>query len=352
MEGRVSQPRCVDDKAMRELEESNPEAAASIQRMLELGARRPPEQDEPANTSSKIIQFTLPGWPDAKRGAPNTLLRSALFAAIHSKKRRRLGIQPKPHKEPEGILIAAQDGIHIKYAGTQLNQYDADVFFEALHRARGHALPTECIFTGYNFLKAIGRSNAPGNYEDLDESLRRLRDGRVEIDWKAPSGKKWHYEGGLIAGFKREETTKLYKVTFTRDILALFAPACWTQLEWEERMALKGKPLAQWLHNFYCSHAPAFPLSFQYLHEKSGSQRTVLRNFRIDLKNALATLEKKLHWKAGWEGDVLTVKRQPSASQIRHLNQKTARRKGKQPQHRRGRTEPTPLFDFLEFTGR
>src|SRR5215472_12535096 len=75
---------------------------------------------------------------------------------------------------------------------------------------------------------------------------------------------------------------------------ALFAPACWTQLEWEERMALKGKPLAQWLHSFYSSHAAPFPLSTAYLHEKTGSTRPLLKNFRTDLKNALATLEKVL----------------------------------------------------------
>jgi hypothetical protein len=67
----------------------------------------------------------LPMWPEPVRGGPNAVLRSALFAAIYSKKRRKLGIQTSPEKEPEGITIAAQDGITIKYAGTQLNQYDA-----------------------------------------------------------------------------------------------------------------------------------------------------------------------------------------------------------------------------------
>jgi hypothetical protein len=139
----------------------------------------------------------------------------------------------------------------------------------------------------------------------------------------------------------REEKTKLIKVTFAKEIRDLFAPACWTQLEWQERMALRGKPLAQWLHSFYSSHAKAFALTTAYLLEKSGSHRSLLKNFHTDLKNALVTLEKVLDWSAIWEGDVITLTRQPSASQIRHLNQKQARNRKRQ---RRDLTPSSDLF--------
>jgi hypothetical protein len=320
----------------------------SLHRTMKAKARD--DLPEPKSTSAQIIQ--LPLWAEPVRGAPNTLLRSALFAAIQSGKRKELGIRINMSEPKRAVtMIASQKGDTIKYAGDQLNQYDADVFFEALHRARGNPLPTECIFTGYNFLKAIGRSDAEENYHDLNNSLTRLRDGRIEIDWKAPGGKEWHYEGGLIADFVREKNSRLFKVTFSKTIRDLFAPACWTQLEWEERMALKGKPLAQWLHSFYSSHVPTpVPLSAAYLHEKTGSARTLLKHFKEDLKPALATLEKKLGWQAIWESDLLTVMRQPSASQIRHLNQKTAARAGKGGQRRR-RRKSAPLFDFPELTG-
>jgi hypothetical protein len=39
----------------------------------------------------------LPSWPEPVRGGPNALLRSALFAGIHSKKRRELGKLEKPY---------------------------------------------------------------------------------------------------------------------------------------------------------------------------------------------------------------------------------------------------------------
>src|SRR5947209_8094890 len=111
---------------------------------------------------------------------------------------------------------------------------DADVFFEALHRARQHPLGTECVFRGYDFLKAIGRGAAEPQYEDLNDSLTRLRDGRVEIEWTI-NGRSLEFVGSLVSHYVRDKHSKLYKVTFAPHIKALFMRACWTQLEWEER---------------------------------------------------------------------------------------------------------------------
>jgi TrfA protein len=298
------------------------EAIASLGRTIQANPH--PEPSAPNKpVTAQIIQ--LPFWPEPVRGAPNALLRSAFFAAIHSKKRKELGVRIKPGSPKKAVaIIAAQEGDLISYAGDQLNQYDADVFFEALHRARHHPLETECLFTGYSFLKAIGRQVSKREYEDLDDSLTRLRDGRVEIQWRIQR-QRYKFVGGLIASYVRDEINKLYKVTFAKQIRDLFADACWTQLEWEERMALKRHPLAQWLHSFYSSHVPGLPLSVAYLHEKTGSPRALLKYFKGDLKKALVTLEKEFGWKATWRDDLLILKRPPTGSQLRHLNRKATR---------------------------
>jgi hypothetical protein len=318
------------------------ESLAAISRMAqhraEAIARGELEPALPATTAQRTEQ--IPFWPEPMRGAPNALLRSALFAAIQSGKRRELGFRVNPNEPKQGVTIAAQDGIRITYAGDQLNQYDADVFFEAAHRARGNPLPTECLFPGYDFLKGISRTDSKGNYKDLDNSLTRLRNGCIVIEWKI-NGRHYKFVGGLIASYVREEKSKLFKVTFSKEIIDLFAPACYTQLEWEERMTLKGKPLAQWLHSFYCSHVPGFAFSVAYLHEKSGSARTLLKYFRRDLKAALATLEKELGWQAAWKGDLLTLKRPLSLSQTRHL---THAKQGRKKRPKRAISELSDLF--------
>jgi len=174
------------------------------------------------------------------------------------------------------------------------------------------------VFRGSPFLRAIGRSDAKLNYEDLDDSLKRLRNGTTEIEWQI-NGRHYIFTGSLISSYVREKTSKLYKVTFAKEIRTLFAPACWTQLEWDERMALKGHPLAQWLHSYFSTHAAPFPVSLAFLHQKMASPTKQLKHFRTELKNALKTLHETLAWESVWTGDLLTVKRPPSASQARHL---------------------------------
>jgi hypothetical protein len=180
-------------------------------------------------------------------------------------------------------------------------------------------------------LKAIGRRVGQEQYEDLDDSLTRLRDGRVEVEW-AINGREYTFVGGLLSKYVREKSTKLYKVAFSKEIRALFAPACWTRLEWQERQDLKGQPLAQWLHGYFSTHAEPYPVSVKFLHEKSGSPTKLLKHFRTELKNALAVLEKRLGWKAAWNGDLITMNRPPSSSQVRHLiNHQTAQNSQREP---------------------
>ena len=118
---------------------------------------------------AKVIQ--LPLWPEAKRGAPNAVLRGALFAAIQGKGRIALDRE----------LLAAQDGITIRYTGWQLTQSDLDVWEQTLHLARTQALGTKCYFTARGFLKALARQASGQNLEWLKSSLARLAGAVVEI---------------------------------------------------------------------------------------------------------------------------------------------------------------------------
>lgn len=84
-----------------------------------------------------VIQ--LPLWPEPKGGAPNSFIRSALFAAIQSKDRQYI----------KDTVLASQDGITVKFTGEQLNQTDLDVWETIVHMAREQPLGTFCSFTAY-----------------------------------------------------------------------------------------------------------------------------------------------------------------------------------------------------------
>jgi len=274
------------------------------------------------------IPSQLPIWPDAVRGGPNVLLRSAFFAGIKSGKRKQLGIQISPDREPEGEEIAAQDGYTVKYAGTQLNQYDADVFFEVLHLARRSPLGSEAVFTGASFLTSIGRSRNNLNYEDLDNSLRRLKRGVVDVNWRVGPA-RYVYVGSLINDYIREEDSKLYRITLSSQVRTLFAPDSWTQIEWEERRKLMGKPLAQWLHSYFCTHARPYPVSVAFIKEKTGSPTQLLKHFKVELRTALETMAEIIGWTVEWNGDLVKVTRPATAAQSRHLIKADTRRHAK-----------------------
>lgn len=109
--------------------------------------------------------------------------------------------------------------------------------------------------------------------------------------------------------------------------MALYA-AGWTATDWEQRQALRRKPLALWLHGFYASHANPLPLSVEYLHKLSGSRNQNIRGFKRDLKRAYGELVgagaiRDFEIKDG----IVFVDNVPSRSQQKHLKKARPRRK-------------------------
>ena len=259
-------------------------------------------QEEP-RAAAKVIQ--LPLWPEPKRGAPNAVLRGALFAAIQGKTRQS-GLSEQ--------LIATQEGVTIRYTGAQLDQADLDVWEQALHLVRTQALGTECHFTEKGFLKALGRQTGKSDRTWLRSAISRLTVATVEIS----NGRVTY--GGSLVSFSRDEDTGHTVLEINPKLARFFSPTRWTQIDWEQRQQLRGKPLALWLHGFYASHAAPHALSVEYLHKLSGSQTKELRYFKKNLAQALRDLEAAGAIKSFEIRDELVhVRTVPSKSQQKHL---------------------------------
>ena len=253
---------------------------------------------------AKVIQ--LPLWPEAKRGAPNAVLRGALFAAIQGKSRRYMDRKQ---------LIETQDGITIRYSGGQLDQADLDVWEQTLHLARTQALGTRCYFTAHGFLKALGRATGKQNHEWLKSALTRLAGAVVEI-----TADRRTYFGTLIEDGVRDEETGRYVVEINPKLAAFYGRSQWTQIDWEQRQLLRSKPLALWLHGFYASHAEPFPVTVEYLHKLSGSRNKQLRFFKRHLTQALTDLQQVGAIRLfEIQDNLVHVQAVPSPSQQRHL---------------------------------
>lgn len=276
----------------------------------------------PAQQVAQVIQ--LPLWPEAVRGVPNSVLRSALFGAI--KRGRRAYLQRE--------ALASVDGVTVLFTGPRLDQADLDVWEQCLHLARGKELGERVQFSAHGFLRAIDRSAGGKDIEWLKGAFARLSASVVEIK----DGNRAYF-GAMLHGGARDDETGAYSIEINPKIVALYGREGWSHVEWQQRLGLKGQPLAQWVHGFYITHAMPFPYRVETLHKLCGSEAKNLKDFRKDLRKALAHIQEV----AGWSGSVsrdglVTVEKTPSKSQKRHLTKKTNSERRKKP-----RATPTGL---------
>ena len=282
---------------MARLQEEQPDEQVAASTALARLGRSIREKE-----ATKVYQF--PFWPEPERGVPNELIRSALFAAIHSKSRRHVRAEK----------ISAQGPYTIEFTGLQLTQAHLDVFEGVMHIARGTHEGNHVRFTAHRLLKLIGRHTGGNEHERLYGMLQELtatsvaiRKGDDQMFWGSLLPK-----GAGLGPLNRRE----YVVEVSRELIKLFERG-FSRIEWEQRRALKQKPLACWLQLYYSSHARPFAVKVQFLREQSGGNTKSLRAFRQNLKAALDEVQ-AVGAIVGWciDGDDLVhVERVPSASQ-------------------------------------
>ncbi|MBP8286437.1 MAG: Replication initiator protein A [Rhodoferax sp.] len=247
----------------------------------------------------------LPLWAEVCRGVPNSILRSALFGLVRHGQR---SFQQRVEK-------ASVDGIKIIHTGPQLDQADLDVWEQALQLARTGGLGCRIQFTASQFLKSIGRSSGKSQHEWLKGAFARLAASVVEIK----DGRRTYF-GSLLSHGGRDDQTGRYVIEMNPKIVELYGLDGWSSVEFGQRMALKRRPLAQWLHGYYSSHARPFPVKVVTLQRLCGSHNHALKGFRQDLREALDRLVDVTHWT--WEidvSDLVHLSKLPTASQSRHL---------------------------------
>lgn len=287
---------------------------------MQAEAKRRAESEPVLIEPAKLKVVQLPLWPDVVRGVPNAALRSALFGAI----------KKGPRSYLERQEIHAQEGIRIVYTGARLDQGDLDVWEIVLHIARLQALGNECHVTAYQLLKALGMTDTGKNRDTLERRLSRMKATGVDVKVG-----KFSYEGSLIDEVYRSEETREYVLRLNPKLSALFAADQFTQVDWSVRQTLTGKPLAQWLHGYYASHAKPYPVNVATLLKLSGSENADPSSGRQTLRKALDALTEASESNGqpfNYElcGDLVNVQKQAVGTQLRHLV-----KKAKQPRKRK-----------------
>ena len=242
----------------------------------------------------------LPLWSESKRGTPNTFMRSALFSAIQSKDRKWL----------KDEVIYSQKGITIKFRGEQLNQEDLTLWETLVHMARNYPLSTECTFTAHSILRAMDMPTGGTQHKSLHSGIMRLAGCLVQITHEEKK-----YFGSLIIDGIKDEITDYYEISLNSKLICLYGETQWTAINWEQRLALRGKPLAQALHAFYSSHREPFPVKLETLRQLTGSRNKRKSGFKRLLKAALDELV-GIGFLVGYEidSDIVKVQRMKVAA--------------------------------------
>ena len=221
-------------------------------------------------------EYQLAFWAEPQRGIPNEFARSALFAAVPPNKARYV----------ERETVFSQKGFSITYTGKQLTQSDLDVFEGVMHLARGMQENTHLRFKAGKLLKHIGKGAGKSQYEWLLTVLQRLTATSVAIE---RDGNKVYWGSLLPEGAATLDNGE-FVVQINRQLIKLFERG-FTTIEWQQRLQLSKKPLAQHLHAWICSHNKPFPVTVEYLHQICGSETKELRYFRANLKKALEEIQ-------------------------------------------------------------
>lgn len=224
--------------------------------------------------------LTLESWPDSKRGTPNSFLRSALFVSGRGKDNK-----DRPYFDNE--ILASQQGVTVRFTGKQLNQDDLTLWETIVHLAKEQPLGVICEFTAYEILKSLQINTGKAEYEWLEKGIDRLTACLVKINF---DGK--NYGRPLIIGYEKIEARSHYRLELSRDMIKLYGQSDWTAIDWRQRITLRKKPLAQFLHGYYSSHKSPHPVKIETLHKLSGSGIKNLATFKQKLKNALDDLIK------------------------------------------------------------
>ena len=289
------------------------------------GTTPPVPAREPAEpTTAKLFLFPLPFGEDT-RAVSNLLARCALFAAVKERQFFR-----------EYVTVGEVGGAKVEYKGEQLNQDDHDTLLQLVKMARHKPFGANVEQAVNPVLRGLGRKTRESHRSQLFRETSRLVSGTVRIT--LPNGLR--YEGHLID----DAITPLDQATLPQyrrhlayrlnpRLARFYAEDQTTLIDWKQRIKLKGRgsEVAKWLQFQIESHVEQFSMKVRTIHNRCGSTTKDLKHFRAILRQALALL-KGAGIIAAWQidprpesepyGDLVTIERTPSPSQLKHLTPK------------------------------
>ena len=260
--------------------------------------------------TAQLIEF--PQWPDNRRATAQAIFRSALFPTLNFKEGRPFLKEKK---------LVSVEGVEVIFTGEQFDQSDLDVYLELLNIAHESPFGTECRFTAYSLLKALGRRTGNKDHKWLHSVLIRLRGGTVEM-----TDHQIRYFGGLLEGGFKDELTKHYAISVNPAFSCFFKAGLWASLDNQQRCALGRNQTAKALHAYYSTHVAPGLHTFEKLAGLVGLKNKQRRDMKANLIKAHDEL-KGIGFLADYEAREDTIKPtiNQTPSQNRHIFKKVVK---------------------------
>jgi TrfA protein len=257
-------------------------------------------------SAPQVVQ--LPLWPDDRRGAPNAILRSAVFSAGKPASKRVVH---------DDALLPILPPYAVYYSGPQLYQPDLDVWLELLHRCRLTPLGLSATVSMRSLLRGLGRAQNEKSHLYTLESARALTKATINARRRDARGRLIaEHAGHLLEEFLWDAQLGVWTVKLNQRIAAMFAPDEHTWLGASARRELGKGYLAKWLHGYFSTHREPHPISVERLRDLSGTSTKQLRDFRGALRRALAEVARveradgrRFEWRVVPESDLVEVSR-------------------------------------------
>lgn len=246
--------------------------ALTTERLREIGERgQKSARERKRQNLLSDKQLTL--WADAMRGAPNEIVRSALFTAKNRKQARE--------NLKRAVVAVIGDG-QINYTGEELRQDDETVWLQLIHLARENGLATPFQFTPYSFCKSIHWPLTGQSYDRLDKCMTRLQATSLKIVSQRLGDE---ISLSMLPGFKAKRRKDgdggLWEVRMHDELVFLFSEFQYTRVEWQQRLALP-EGLATWLHAYYASSREPYDVKIETLAVGAGLMGEVVEDAQLD----------------------------------------------------------------------
>nr|WP_294866546.1 plasmid replication initiator TrfA [uncultured Pseudogulbenkiania sp.] len=226
---------------------------------------------------------------------PNALAQSAIFSTQFY---RRHVDRPQYFEKTQ---LAATGGSEIyQTVGQQLDQNDADVFYELIRQVfeqgKEGGREARVRFNRSAMLSALGRAPGGKTRKLLDDSIDRLF--AAEFEFVIPD--VFTGKSRLILKMHRQESRSDsgcdYDVLLDLELAQLFNKRQWAILKKTERSLLAGDLLAKGLHAYYSTQQTPYPMKPSTLKTLMGREAMQESKWRMALQVSLEKVKQATGW--------------------------------------------------------